>query len=154
MTEIASSKDIAMLIERAARHNDLFMNGDPETAFAVNPTSPDFSIMTPFGSASTGGFTAGPERMAAMAKLFQSATTSFELLSAHAVPDMVVLVAIERQTAVIGGLPEQEWSLRVTLVFRRTDTDWELVHRHADPLVAPISLDQLAIIARGAVDPA
>jgi hypothetical protein len=39
----------------------------------------------------------------------------------------------------------------VTLVFRRTGNDWQLVHRHADPLVQGITLDQLATIARGEV---
>ncbi len=34
--------------------------------------------------------------------------------------DLAVLVVIERQHGTIGGLPEQDWSLRVTWVFRRT----------------------------------
>jgi ketosteroid isomerase-like protein len=50
---------------------------------------------------------------------------------------------------VVGGLPEQDWSLRVTLVFRREEGEWQLVHRHADPLVHSISLEQAAAIARG-----
>lgn len=43
----------------------------------------------------------------------------------------------------------QDWSPRVTLVFRRKGTEWQLVHRHADPLVNGISLEQAAAIARG-----
>jgi ketosteroid isomerase-like protein len=56
---------------------------------------------------------------------------------------------IERQHGQVGGLPSQDWSLRVTLVFRREGSDWQLVHRHADPLVHGISLEQLAALARG-----
>ena len=63
--------------------------------------------------------------------------------------DMVVLVLIERQRAEVGGLPEQDWSLRVTQVYRREGSEWRLVHRHADPLVRGISLEQAAAIARG-----
>jgi hypothetical protein len=56
---------------------------------------------------------------------------------------------VERQRGVVGGLPEQDWSLRVTLVFRREADDWLSVHRHADPLVNPIGPQQLAALARG-----
>jgi hypothetical protein len=64
---------------------------------------------------------------------------------------MVVLVIIERQHAEVGGLPDQEWSLRVTQVFRRRDAEWEYVHRHADPLVRNIGLRAAAAIGRGEI---
>jgi ketosteroid isomerase-like protein len=38
--------------------------------------------------------------------------------------------------------------LRVTLVYRRDGERWRLAHRHADPLVARISLDESAALAR------
>ena len=53
------------------------------------------------------------------------------------------------QHARVGGLPDQQWPLRVTLVFRRGETDWELVHRHADLTVKRITLEQAAALARG-----
>jgi ketosteroid isomerase-like protein len=63
--------------------------------------------------------------------------------------DLAVLVAIERQHGTVGDLPSQDWSLRITLVFRREGADWLLVHRHADPLTRPIDPDLFAAIARG-----
>jgi ketosteroid isomerase-like protein len=62
---------------------------------------------------------------------------------------MAVLVTIERQRGEVGGLPEQDWSLRVTQVYRREGSEWLLAHRHADPLVNNIGLEQAAAIARG-----
>jgi ketosteroid isomerase-like protein len=56
---------------------------------------------------------------------------------------------IERQHAQVGGLPEQDWSLRVTQVYRREGSDWRVVHRHADPLVHGVDLEQAAALARG-----
>jgi hypothetical protein len=39
------------------------------------------------------------------------------------------------------------------LVFRREGSDWRLVHRHADALVQPITMNQLSLLASGSVDP-
>lgn len=142
---------VATLVRHAADGNHAFMNGDMATWLSHIPHSPDFSIMTPFGGWTTGGFDASPERMDAMAAHFKSATTAFEVVATHASPDMIVLAAVERQRAVIGDLPEQDWSLRVTLVYRRTATGWNLAHRHADPLVGKITGDQLSVIAKGEV---
>jgi len=44
---------------------------------------------------------------------------------------------------------KRDWSLRLTLVFRRVGDRWQIVHRHADPLVQAIPFDHLAELARG-----
>ncbi len=72
-----------------------------------------------------------------------------ELVESYASGDLVVLVVIERQHGQVGGLPDQDWSLRVTWVFRREGSAWRLVHWHADPLVHAISFEHLAALARG-----
>ena len=61
-----------------------------------------------------------------------------------------MLVTIERMHGVAGDQPEQDWSLRVTQVYRKDGADWELVHRHADPLAHGITVEQAAALARGA----
>jgi ketosteroid isomerase-like protein len=70
----------------------------------------------------------------------------------YASSDFAVLVGIERQQGAIGGLPAQDWPLRVTLVFRREESGWRLVHRHADALVHPISMELLSRLARGSAE--
>jgi ketosteroid isomerase-like protein len=143
----ASAVEIANLVRRATQGNDAFMNGKMEDWLAVTPLSPNFSIMSPFGGWTTNGFDASPERLASMSRYFASAKTELEVVSTHASADMVVLAVVERQHGVVGGLPAQDWSLRVTLVYQRCGKDWELVHRHADPLVKAITLDQIAALA-------
>ena len=70
-------------------------------------------------------------------------------MQAYASADLVVLVIIERQQIAVADLPEQDWSLRVTLVYRRAGDGWQLAHRHADPLAKGITVEQAAAIARG-----
>lgn len=84
-----------------------------------------------------------------MARFFENGTLEQEVVATHASGDLVVLVAVERVRAKIGGQPEQDWSLRVTQVFRRDGPGWQLVHRHADPLVTGITLEQASALARG-----
>ena len=84
-----------------------------------------------------------------MAQMFQSGSAKLDLIQTYASGDLVVLVTLERNHGVVGSLPEQDWSLRVTWVFRRTQSGWELAHRHADPLVHPITAEQLSALAHG-----
>ena len=60
--------------------------------------------------------------------------------------DTVVLSMIERQHGRVGGQPDQDLSLRVTQVYRREGSDWLLVHRHADPLVTTLTLEELTAL--------
>ena len=71
-----------------------------------------------------------------------------EHVETHAWGETLVLVMIERQHARMGDLPDQNMSLRVTHVYRRDGTDWQLVHRHADPLVQPMELPELNALMR------
>jgi ketosteroid isomerase-like protein len=81
--------------------------------------------------------------------MFRGGEADLELVESYASGDMAVLVAIERQHGEVGGMPDQDWSLRVTLVFRREGPEWRLVHRHADPLVHAITMEYMAALARG-----
>lgn len=89
------------------------------------------------------------ESVKAAAGYFKAGEAKLELVETHIWGDTVVLVMIERQHGQVGGLPDQDWSLRVTQVYRRDGSDWQLVHRHADPLVHAIDLEQAAALARG-----
>lgn len=144
-----TDKDIADLVARAADANAALMNGDAEGYFTLVSLAEDFTLMAPFGGPPTQGFDMSNERVAALGRFFRAGRTAQELVQAYATDEMAVLVVIERQTVEVGGLPEQDWSLRVTLVFRRDGPEWQLVHRHADPLVKGISLEQAAALARG-----
>lgn len=144
-----TDQDLADLIERVATAAKAYISGDMDTYFSLIHHADDFTLMSPFGGTPEHGFDTSPEHLAALKSFFRGGEAEIEVVETYASGDLVVLVIVERQHGQIGGLPEQDWSLRVTLVFRRNGTDWEQVHRHADALVHPISLEQLSALARG-----
>jgi ketosteroid isomerase-like protein len=143
-----TDKEIADLVQLNAEANAALIRGDMTGYLERIKHAEDYTLMAPFGGTPTHGFDTSSERLAAMSRFLQAGETELEVVQTYASGNMAVLVVIERQRAVVGGLPEQDWSLRVTLVFRREGGEWQLVHRHADPLVHSISLEQAAAIAR------
>ena len=145
----AVGDEVAQLVKRADEQNTAFMRGDMDRWLGLAHIAPDFTLMQPFGGPASHGFDASTERLAELARFFKNGETSLEVAQTYASDRLVVLVMIERQQAEVGGLPNQNWSLRVTEVYRKDGSDWQLVHRHADPLVHRIALQQAATLARG-----
>jgi ketosteroid isomerase-like protein len=139
----------AKLIARTAEKNAAFMRGDMARWSSLVRIAPDFTLMQPFGGPASHGFDNSPARLAEMARYFRNGKTALEMVQTYSSDGLAVLVMVERQRAEVGGLPEQDWSLRVTEVYRKVGSDWEFVHRHADPLTHRITLGQLSAIARG-----
>ena len=148
-TDGAIADAVAALVRRSAEYNAALMRGDIDRYRALITLSEDFTLMSPFGGKPTHGRDLTPERMQAMGRFFRNGNLDQEVIASYGSADMVVLVIIERSHVEVGGLPAQDWELRVTLVYRRDGADWRLVHRHADPLVAGVSLDAAAALARG-----
>ena len=144
-----TDEELAGLIRRTAEANSALMRGDMSRYLTLITHADDYTLMAPFGGAPTRGFDVSSERLAELARFFRAGTSELELVQSYASSDIVVLVVIERQRGEVGGLPDQDWSLRVTQVYRREGSEWRLVHRHADPLVKGISVEQAAAIARG-----
>lgn len=142
-------KDVAELVQRSAAGHAALMRGDLDAYRALITFTYDFTLMAPFGGAPTRGADMTEEAMQAMGRFFRNGTFEQELVQAYGSADMVVLAVIERQNVEVGGLAAQDWPLRVTLVYRREGTEWRLAHRHADPLVAGISLERAAALVRG-----
>ena len=141
---------VAELIQRSADANAALMRGDIDRYRALVPIASDFTLMSPFGGTPTHGADMTSERWEATGRFFRNGTLEHEVVQTYASADMVVLAIIERARVEVGGLPAQDWPLRVTLVYRREGTEWLLAHRHADPLVAGVSLEQAAALARQA----
>jgi ketosteroid isomerase-like protein len=143
-TELA----VTDLIGRSEKANAALMRGDIETYLGLITVSNDFTLMSPMGGKPSHG-TYTREQWDRIGEFFKNGTLKQELVQAYGSAELVVLAIIEHCHGEVGGLPPQDWPLRVTLVYRRQGSDWLLVHRHADPLVKGISVEQSAALARG-----
>jgi ketosteroid isomerase-like protein len=142
-----SDEELSELVRRTEEATSAFMRGDMDRYIALTPHARGFTLMNPFGGPPA-RYEDRTESLRAAASYFKAGEAKLEVADAHVWGDTVVLVMIERQHGEVGGLPDQDWPLRVTQVYRRDGSDWLLVHRHADPLVRAVGLEQAAVLAR------
>lgn len=142
--------ELADLAETSAVANDALMRGDIEVYNKLIRLAGDFVLMSPFGGTPSRGAEYTPERIEAMGRFFRNGTLTQEVVASWISPEMAVLATVERTRVEVGGLPAQDWALRVTQVYRREGEGWQLIHRHADPLSHGISLEAAAALGRGA----
>jgi ketosteroid isomerase-like protein len=143
---------VAEIARRSLEGNAALLRGDVARYRALVPLTDDFTLMSPFGATPSRASQLTEERWDSMTRFFRNGTLEVELVETYASPDMVVLAVIEHAHVEVGGLPAQDWSLRVTLVYRRVGREWRLAHRHADPLVHGVTLQQAAALARGVTE--
>ena len=148
-----TSAEVDELIAIMAEAASAFIGGDMARYFELMHHADDFTLMPPTGGETSRDSENRPDRIAEMARFFKRGECMLEVVETYASGNLAVLVAVEHQHGEVGEYPDQDWSLRVTLVFRREETGWRLAHRHADALVHPITFDRLAELARGAERP-
>lgn len=148
---LTGAEVLAEIIETSAAGNAALMQGDIQRYSGLVPRGESFLLMSPFGGTPTRGEDLTPERIEAMGRFFRNGTHDQEVMESFVTDDMVALAVIERDHVAVGGLPAQDWALRVTLIYRREAAGWRLVHRHADPLANGVTLEQAALLGRGAM---
>lgn len=142
----ASVDDLA---ETYARANAALLRGDAKGWSSLMPLAEEFVLFSPFGGTPSRFADYTPERVERMGRFFKNGKFQQEVVQSFATDDMIVLATIERANVEVGGLPAQDWALRVTSVFKRQGSRWVLAHRHADPFVEQVSIEESARIARG-----
>ena len=146
--------DVADLVRRCQDAAAALIRGDVRGYLSLFVHAEDYTLIPPFGGAPRHGFDASEDAVEQLSQFFSGGEAQVDVVQSYVSGEFVVLVLIERQHGTVGGLPDQDWSLRVTMVFRREGDDWRLVHRHADPLVRDIDLHRAAALARGDRPPA
>jgi ketosteroid isomerase-like protein len=146
MADAPSLHDLVAQWSRAAQ---AYLDGALRTYAGLARHAPDYTLMPPDGGETRRGFDISDAAAERLARTFRGGDVHLDVVETYASGDLAVLVAVERQHGTVGELPSQDWSLRLTLVFRLDGGHWRLVHRHADPLTRPIGPELFAAIARG-----
>jgi hypothetical protein len=131
-----TDEELAELVQRTEQATSAFMRGDMNRYLALTPRAPGFMLTNPVGGEPT-RYDNRSESLLKAADYFKAGEAKLDVVQNYASGDLVVLVMIERQHGKVGGLSDQEWPLRV-----------QLLYRHADPLLHRISLEQAAQLAR------
>jgi ketosteroid isomerase-like protein len=140
--------DTAELIDRAAEAARAWMRGDIDRYLDLTRHAEGFTLIAPDGGPPV-QFADRRAEFQGWRSPFADGDATLEITAAHVWDDTAVLVMIERQHGRVADLPDQDLSVRVTGVYRRTATGWLLVHRHADPLTRSLSMEQLRSLASG-----
>jgi ketosteroid isomerase-like protein len=135
----AAAATIKYLADLSMRAYTALMQGDAASYAAVMKHTADFTLMQPFGGKVAHGFDTSPGHLKTLGAFFRNGDFRQEIVQSIVSDNVAVLVTIA----------QQDWPLRVTLVFSREHGEWRLAHRHADPLVHGISVEAAAMIARG-----
>ena len=95
----------------------------------------DMTIFGPFGGAAGRG-PGLEDRQKQTARLFHGGTGECEVVKTIVSGDLVAIVLIERNQAIVeGSVESQPWVLRTTQIFEKRPSGWVRLHRHADPLI-------------------
>ena len=139
-------RDVAELIDQTAEAADAWMRGDMDRYLDLIHHAPGFTLTAPNGGSPV-QFADRRSEFQGWQSPFADGAATLEITAVHAWADTAILVMVERQHGRIADLPDRDLSMRVTSVHRRTASGWELVHRHADPLVRTLSAEKLSSLA-------
>jgi ketosteroid isomerase-like protein len=137
---MSSPQSFEQAIEASHRALDEITRGNPAAFFELYSRNEDATPANPYGPPARGfdEIEAGGRRAAANYR--DGMAVGFETFARFATAELGYTLEIERfETKVAGADEISPVALRVTSVFRREESGWTLLHRHADPITAPRS---------------
>jgi hypothetical protein len=114
MPEVTDAS-LADLRERFQRAADAYMRGGIDTYLELLPHAEDYTLMPTQGGETIHGFDDSEEARARTREFFAGVgEATVEVEATYSSGDLAVLVVVERQHGEVGGMPDQDCSLRVT----------------------------------------
>ncbi len=147
MSQPLSDKDLDVFVLEAEEAAGAYVRGDMERYVELVHHAEQFTLLPPYGGPANRHENRA-ETVRASVGFIKDGEAHLEHVQTHTWGDTLVVAMIERQHGRVEGSPDQDLSLRVTHVYRRDGDRWDLVHRHADPLVNEMSLAGLQALMR------
>ena len=136
--------DFDQVVEQNHAAVDEFARGNNKPLEQLYSRGDDVSLGNPFGPF-VRGFDKVTETMQRAATYYRDGKAiGFDLVAKEVTQDLAFVVEVERLSSKIGGSEEETpVSLRVTSIFRNEQSEWKLLHRHADPITSPRSAESV-----------
>lgn len=123
---------------------EALVKGDPEPVKPLHSRRGDITLANPFLPVRRGWTEVEDAIEQAAAAVRGGGAVRYEEVSRYVTPELAYIVRVERTETKVGGREElSPVSLRVTMIFRREDDTWKIVHRHADPITAPRAAESI-----------
>ena len=143
-----SEQELNGTIEAFREALRVYVKGDGEPALSFFSTHEDVTLANPLGPPLRGPAEVRRGAIEGVAFFkeggplrFAEVSSRFDEVSRYATSELGYIVQLERHEGRLVSGAETVVALRVTLIFRREEGRWRIVHRHADPIITarPVS---------------
>jgi ketosteroid isomerase-like protein len=139
--------DVDELIEQFNLAQGEFLKGNVEPMNNLFSHGEDVTLNNPFSPPAHGWERVAATMERAASQFRDGDIVAIENQVKHVTPELAYVVRVERAKAKVGGSEDiiAPIALRVTMIFRPEESEWRIVHRHADPITtaqAPESVIQ------------
>jgi ketosteroid isomerase-like protein len=135
---MAAVDDVDQLIDQYQQALDVFMKGNPEPVKELFSHREDVTLANPLGPPAHGWEQVGATIEHAASQFRDGRLVGVEIVEKHATPEFAYTLWLEHAEGKAGGREDvAPVTLRVTMIYRAEGGTWKVVHRHADPIIAP-----------------
>ena len=114
------------------------MKGTPEPVKELFSLREDVTLANPLGPPAHGWDEVGATIEHAASQFRDGRLVGVEIVEKRVTPEFAYTLWLEHAEGKVGGREDvAPATLRVTMIYRREEGGWKVVHRHADPITTP-----------------
>ena len=141
---MSAADDLDELIERYQLGLGEFMKGDPEPVKGLFSHKEDVTLANPLGPPAHGWDEVGATIEHAASQFRDGRLLGVDMVEKHVTPEFAYTLWLEHAEGKVGGREDvAPATLRVTMIYRPEEGGWKVVHRHADPITTPRSVESV-----------